>query len=116
MSRAQPWYVDFNPRPHNLHVDFNPRPHHLHVDFNPRPHHLHVDFNPRPHHLHVDFNPRPLFHQTRTHLGGGGAPPRATSLLRVSGDEHREAIEVEHAGEGQGGIGMCSVQRPIRPD
>ena len=32
-----------------------------------------------------NFNPRPhlLFHQTRTHLGGGGtATPRAISLLR----------------------------------
>ena len=33
---------------------------------------------------------------------------------RSSEDEHQEAIEVEHAGGGQGD--MCSVQRPIRPD
>ena len=31
-----------------------------------------------------------------------------------SQDEHQEAIEVEHAGGGQGG--MCSIQRPIRRD
>ena len=32
---------------------------------------------------------------------------------RPSQDEHQEAIEVEHAGGGQGG--MCSVPRPSRP-